>query len=538
MLAQHKTYQELTDLRQGRNSKLMDFEELNTDSAPALPLFGMQNKTQDTINLTKNSQEGQDIELKTNNGLFDNSLLEDDVVLNQELLNEVMLELSNDQQDRGGKDHEDKIGLEHTWNLDQDFQILRTGNIPKTKSSIITLKQDSSDDSYIQGSPRSGLLNNFGSAMGSALSSQDQDPNFQTFPQLSLTKDGHVPAMDVDEQVLAARQQEDEKEDEAEEKEEEEEEEEIRCIDKVMQVEETIYEEKIKCHHTFTEKCHETFITDYIPTQERKCETSFKKNCHITYKPMMFEETIKICNEPLNKICSNDTVGEEICKTHYETNCETRYKEHEVEQDEPVCEMVEEKRCKDVRVPIPGSNTLRLLRRNRRQFTPALQDSGAGQDLGLQNDLQQIVDSDKDLLSIGEECELWPVQKCRLEKKNVKKVHPETSCRKMPREICAPSNCAFVKAAKICREEVRNLIQNIPSEDCNLQPQENCKMETVLVPRLIQQPNCIKIPKEICINVKTNPKKVKKPIVKQWCYKPSDLKTPNTRLALSQFFNN
>ena len=57
-------------------------------------------------------------------------------------------------------------------------------------------------------------------------------------------------------------------------------------------------------------------------------------------------------------------------------------------------------------------------------------------------------------------------------------------------------------------------------------------------PRLVQQPNCIKVPKEICINVKSNPRKVTKPVVKEWCYKPSDLKAPSTRLALSQFFSN
>ena len=80
--------------------------------------------------------------------------------------------------------------------------------------------------------------------------------------------------------------------------------------------------------------------------------------------------------------------------------------------------------------------------------------------------------------------------------------------------------------AKVCRDETRQLVQNIPSEECDLEPREQCKMETVLVPRLItlnrneifynsivcfrliQKPNCIKVPKEICINVKTNPKKV------------------------------
>ena len=32
-------------------------------------------------------------------------------------------------------------------------------------------------------------------------------------------------------------------------------------------------------------------------------------------------------------------------------------------------------------------------------------------------------------------CEEWPVQKCRLEKRTVKKVHPDTACRKIPREV-------------------------------------------------------------------------------------------------------
>lgn len=305
----------------------------------------------------------------------------------------------------------------------------------------------------------------------------------------------------------------------------------VRCVNKVMQVEETVYEERIKCQHTFTEKCHDTFITDYVPTQEKKCETSFKKNCHIYYKPMMFEENVDVCNEPLKKVCNDDIIGVEECKTHYETVCETRYRDHEVEQDEPVCEMVTERRCNGVSVPLPNDPESLRFRRQSPELTNGIIS---------QNDLASSLGflQGNDLANVGEDCEEWPVQKCRLEKRLVKKTNPETSCQKMPREICAPSNCEFQQTEKVCRQETRNLVQNIPSEQCDLEPQENCKMETVLVPRLVQQPNCIKVPKEVCVNAKTNPKKVKRPVIKEWCYRPSDLKSPSSRLALSQFFRN
>jgi len=284
-------------------------------------------------------------------------------------------------------------------------------------------------------------------------------------------------------------------------------EEEVRCIKKVMQVEEVVWDTKVRCEHRFTRKCHSTYITDYTPTQERKCETSFKKNCHITYKPVMYSESVSVCSEPLERVCSNTTVGEEICRTHYETTCETRFKEHEVEQDEPVCKMVTERKCRDVQVPVSAAEE-----RRRRQ-------SG-----------------EEELLSLGQECEDWPVQKCTLEKKTVKKVNPDTSCRKIPREICAPSNCEFLPAKKVCHDEEQDLVQNIPTEDCNLEPQEDCRMETVLVPRLVLKPNCIKIPKEICSEAKVNPRKVSKPVIREWCYKPSDLRHPGSRLALSRIF--
>ena len=42
-----------------------------------------------------------------------------------------------------------------------------------------------------------------------------------------------------------------------------------------------------------------------------------------------------------------------------------------------------------------------------------------------------------------DECDEWPVEKCSVEKKLVKKVTPEIGCHKEPVELCAPKGCGF-----------------------------------------------------------------------------------------------
>ncbi|QQP39257.1 Uncharacterized protein FKW44_020081, partial [Caligus rogercresseyi] len=208
------------------------------------------------------------------------------------------------------------------------------------------------------------------------------------------------------------------------------------------------------CQHKLKKKCHLTYITDYHSAPEKKCETTFKKNCHITFKPVPHTEKVKKCYTPLEKKCGGGIKGPDVCTTQYETHCETKFKTYDLEQDEPNCRTVEELRCKN--------EPVELLNIPHREGKPSY--------------------------AVKERCEKWPVQKCDVLTKNIKKIHPESVCKKIPRE-----------------------------EECDLEPQEHCKTESTLK-------NCVKVPKEVCVNTKTNPKKVTKPVVKNWCYDPDELR--------------
>ncbi len=40
-----------------------------------------------------------------------------------------------------------------------------------------------------------------------------------------------------------------------------------RCIEKVVLVQETEYDDVIECKHSYSERCHTTYTTDYQPQQ-------------------------------------------------------------------------------------------------------------------------------------------------------------------------------------------------------------------------------------------------------------------------------
>ncbi|QQP39055.1 Uncharacterized protein FKW44_019815 [Caligus rogercresseyi] len=82
----------------------------------------------------------------------------------------------------------------------------------------------------------------------------------------------------------------------------------------------------------------------------------------------------------------------------------------------------------------------------------------------------------------------------------------------------------MVPGKEICYEDEVTKLQAVPHEECDLEPHKDCKTESTLVPRLIPKKNCIKVPKEICVDTKKNPKHIVKPIIKNWCYDPNELK--------------
>jgi len=247
-----------------------------------------------------------------------------------------------------------------------------------------------------------------------------------------------------------------------------------RCIDKVEMVEETEYDEVVQCDHSYDRRCHTTYVTNYESQQEEECEENFRKNCFINYEKIAFNETVQVCRTPLVKDC--DVQGPEICRTEYESECWTKQEEHDVEDDVVACETVQDEKCAD---ETSGYTT----------FT---------------------------------KCSKWPREVCSVQKKKVKKYTPITGCTKEPRELCAPAGCGFKEGAEVCYDKTSTVVQDAPKEECALEPQRTCAHVTKLVPKLEPDEECVDVPKEVCTRSKTNPRKVKKPVVKKWCYVPSE----------------
>ena len=120
-----------------------------------------------------------------------------------------------------------------------------------------------------------------------------------------------------------------------------------------------------------------------------------------------------------------------------------------------------------------------------------------------------------------EVCDTWPKEVCSVSKRKNRKVKPVTSCRMVPKEFCAPASCGVKDGEEECFDKTVTSIEENPKETCTFNPQRRCKLVTELVPQLDQVEKCVDVPKEVCTKAKVSPRKVQKPILKKWCYVPT-----------------
>jgi len=247
-----------------------------------------------------------------------------------------------------------------------------------------------------------------------------------------------------------------------------------RCIEKVVMEQTIEYDDVITCKHSYDEKCHTTYTTDFEPQQEEECEETFTKSCFIEYKKSASEETIQFCYTPL--ICEGKSDTPE-CKTVYESHCTTTYHPHAVEDDVVNCTETFEEKC----IPVTQGYTTE------------------------------------------NKCSKWPVTRCKpVQRVPVTKHTPHTQCEKKPRELCGDGKCIPTPGPEQCHDKKETVVTEVPEETCTLEPQKTCKFVTKLVPLLKPVEECVDIPKEVCSRSRGNPRPVKKPVVKKWCYVPSE----------------
>merc|ERR1712180_542886 len=211
--------------------------------------------------------------------------------------------------------------------------------------------------------------------------------------------------------------------------------------------------------------------TEYDETVQ--CDHSYDRRCHTTYVTQYESQQEEDCEENFRKNCFIEY--EQIAFNETAKVCRTPLV-HDVEDDVVDCTTEVEEKCED--------NT-----------------SG---------------------YTTNTKCSKWPKEVCSVSKKSVKKYTPITGCTKEPRELCAPAGCGFKEGAEVCYDKTQTVVQDAPKEECSLEPQRTCQHVTNLVPKLEPTEECVDVPKEVCTRSKTNPRKVKKPVIKKWCYVPTE----------------
>ena len=178
------------------------------------------------------------------------------------------------------------------------------------------------------------------------------------------------------------------------------------CLDKEETVSSLEKDPILECTHKNTEQCHYTYVTQFFPSQEEVCDEIFEKTCQITFKQQAFNETVRKCYKPVEKVCNGQ--GPDVCQTIYESSCSTKYIEKQPGK------FVGDTGCEKLPVEICGA--------------------GCTFDEGLEECHNKVVTSVFDVPE--EQCDLNPQKICRFITKLVPKLSPKHECTIVPRETC------------------------------------------------------------------------------------------------------
>ena len=105
---------------------------------------------------------------------------------------------------------------------------------------------------------------------------------------------------------------------------------------------------------------------------------------------------------------------------------------------------------------------------------------------------------------------------CRYIEKSPGQFVGDTSCEKLPVEICG-AGCVVEEGPEECHEKQIDSLVDVPEEMCDLNPQKTCRLVTKLVPSLDPKRECTTVPKETCSLRFSQPSLQNKPLRTEWC---------------------
>ena len=256
------------------------------------------------------------------------------------------------------------------------------------------------------------------------------------------------------------------------------------CVFKESSVKSIKKDPILECTHKEVEKCHYTYVTEFIPSQEEVCDENFEKKCQITFKKMATTETVKKCYTPLEKVCGGgDSLSDPSLPT-YGNAPPTSYLPNGGNGGR-------------------GNGGVNGGGHNRGNG------NGGGRNRGNGNGGE-------------EECKTFYESSCTTKyiEKQPGKFVGDTRCEKLPIKLCG-QGCSVMEGEEECHDKDVTSVIDVPEEVCDLNPIKLCKTVTRLTPQLKPTHECTRIPQEVCQLKFSAPEEIDKPLMTKWCIDPN-----------------